>query len=76
MIKLLPSIHTTLSQMTILAEYRESAADAQSLLNNITFKFVVSRTISHVLLSATTELCKKLQGEDNFIVSMIVICSR
>lgn len=49
--------------MTEAREYKESAADAQSLINNITFKFIVSLTISHILISTTSELCQKLQSE-------------
>ena len=62
-VELLPIIVLALETMTTMTD---TSGQAQSLLNNITSsKFIVTITLTSIIIGTTKELCKKLQGETN-----------
>ena len=62
-VELLPIIVLALETMTTMTD---TSGQAQSLLNNITSsKFIVTITLTSIIIDTTKELCKKLQGVTN-----------
>ena len=60
--ELLPMIFRCLLEITTQDDFHADKGCAQSLLNNLTFEFVVSLVICQVVLDTTSSLSRLLQG--------------